>query len=79
MNIYTKMKRFFIYLLSLCAIVSCLQEERSPEEILVPTPAQVECSDESLMLTSKVPTGSEKLVKDTIDDLIGEAIQYIQQ
>ena len=26
---------------------------------------------------SKVP--SEKLVKDTIDDLIGEAIQYIQQ
>lgn len=58
------MKRFFTYLLSLCAIVSCLQEERSPEEILVPTPAQVECSDESLMLTSKVPSGSEKLVQE---------------
>ena len=58
------MKKLFIYLLSLCAIVSCLQEERSPDEILVPTPAQVECSDESLMLTSKVPSGSEKLVQD---------------
>ena len=58
------MKKIFILILSLCAIVSCLQEERSPEEILVPTPAQVECSDESLMLTSKVPTGSEKLVKE---------------
>lgn len=58
------MKKLFIHLLSLCAIVSCLQEERSPDEILVPTPAQVECSDESLMLTSKVPSGSEKLVQD---------------
>ena len=58
------MKKLFIYLLSLCAIISCLQEERSPEEILVPTLAQVECSDVSLMLTSKVPKGAEKLVEE---------------
>ena len=56
------MKKFLIYALSLCAIVSCLQEERSPEEILVPTLAQVESSESSLMMTSKVPKGSEKLV-----------------
>lgn len=57
------MKKLFIYLLSLCSIVSCLQEERSPEEILVPSPAQVECSDaSSLLLTSKVPKKSENLV-----------------
>lgn len=31
----------------------------------------------STLSNSSVP--SEKLVKDTIDDLIGEAIQYIQQ
>lgn len=56
------MKNFLIYALSLCAILSCLQEERSPEEILVPSPAQVDCSESSFMLTSKVPEGSEKLV-----------------
>ena len=58
------MKKIFAFILSLFAIISCLQEERSPEEILVPTPAQVECSTESLMLTSKVPAGSERLVQD---------------
>ena len=58
------MKKLFTYLLSLCAIVSCLQEERSPEEILVPTLVQVESTESSLMLTSKVPKGSEKLVEE---------------
>ena len=58
------MKKLFTYLLSLCAIVSCLQEERSPEEILVPTLAQVESTESSLMFTSKVPKGSEKLVEE---------------
>ena len=57
-------KLSFVYILSLLAIVSCLQEERSPEDILVPSPAQVETSDASLMLTSKVPLGSEKLVQE---------------
>ena len=52
----------FAYILSLLTIVSCLQEERSPEEILVPSPAQVECSESAFSLTSKVPSGSEKLV-----------------
>ena len=56
------MKKIFAFILLLCAIISCLQEERSPEEILIPTPAQVECSDASLMLTSKVPSGSETIV-----------------
>ena len=58
------MKKYFIYILSLILAVSCLEEERSPEEILVPSPAQVETSDASLMLTSKVPSGSEKLVQE---------------
>ena len=49
-------------LFTIFTIVSCLQEERSPEEILVPSPAEVDCSEASLMLTSKVPSGSEKLV-----------------
>ena len=44
--------------------ISCLQEERSPEEILVPSPTQVDCSEASLVLTSKVPKGSEKLVEE---------------
>ena len=52
----------FAYILSLLTIVSCLQEERSPEDILVPSPAQVECSESAFSLTSKVPSGSEKLV-----------------
>ena len=56
------MKKLLTYTLSLLAAISCLQEERSPEEILVPSLAQVECSDASLVLTSKVPKGSEKLV-----------------
>ena len=57
------MKKLFIYLLSLCAIISCLQEERSPEEILVPTLAKVDSTESSLMFTSKVPKGTEKLVE----------------
>ena len=57
-------KLSFVYILSLLAIVSCLQEERSPEDILVPSPAQVDCSEASLVLTSKVPKGSEKLVEE---------------
>jgi len=52
----------FAYILSLLTIVSCLQEERSPEDILIPSPAQVECSESAFSLTSKVPSGSEKLV-----------------
>ena len=51
-----------VALVALFSISSCLQEERSPEEILIPSPAKVDCSDESLKLTSKVPSGSEKLV-----------------
>ncbi|MBO5709864.1 MAG: hypothetical protein J6S01_11030 [Bacteroidales bacterium] len=58
------MKKLFTYFLSLCAIISCLQEERSPEEILVPTLAEVESTESSLMFTSKVPKGSEKLVEE---------------
>ena len=58
------MKKYFIYILSLILAVSCLEEERSPEEILVPSLTQVECSDASMMLTSKVPSGSEKLIQE---------------
>ena len=50
-------------LFTIFTIVSCLQEERSPEEILVPSPAEVDCS-ESFSITSKVPKGSEKLVEE---------------
>lgn len=50
-------------LFTIFTIVSCLQEERSPEEILVPSPAEVNCS-ESFSITSKVPKGSEKLVEE---------------
>ena len=50
-------------LFTIFSIVSCLQEERSPEEILVPSPAEVNCS-ESFSITSKVPKGSEKLVEE---------------
>ena len=43
-NIFTKnMKKLFVLLLPLLAAVGCLQEERSPEEILVPSPAQLVC------------------------------------
>ncbi len=58
------MKKYFFYILSLLLAVSCLEEERSPEEILVPSLTQVECSDASMMLTSKVPSGSEKLIQE---------------
>ena len=47
---------------ALFVMSSCLQEERSPEEFLVPSLAEVECSEESFRLSSKVPAGSEKLV-----------------
>ncbi|MBO5979481.1 MAG: hypothetical protein J6Q12_03515 [Bacteroidales bacterium] len=57
------MKKLLTYTLLLLAVVSCLQEERSPEEILVPSPAQVDCS-EAFAITSKVPKGSEKLVEE---------------
>lgn len=50
-------------LFAIFSIVSCLQEERSPEEILVPSPTEVDCS-ESFSITSKVPKGSEKLVEE---------------
>ena len=50
----------YVFVFVLC--VSCLQEERSPEEILVPTPAQLDCSEAAFSLTSKVPAGSQKLV-----------------
>ena len=50
-------------LFAIFSLVSCLQEERSPEEILVPSPAEVDCS-ESFSITSKVPKGSEKLVEE---------------
>jgi hypothetical protein len=50
-------------LFTIFSLVSCLQEERSPEEILVPSPAEVDCS-ELFSITSKVPKGSEKLVEE---------------
>ena len=58
------MKKLLTYTLLLLAVVSCLQEERSPEEILVPSPVKVDCSEASFSLTSKVPNGSEKLVEE---------------
>ena len=66
------MKKYLIYILSLTLAVSCLQEERSPEDILIPSPAQVDCSASSFSLTSKVPNGSEKLV-DGCGFLVGTA------
>ena len=56
------MKRLLTYTLLLLTVVSCLQEERSPEDILIPSPAQVDCSEASFSLTSKVQNGSERLV-----------------
>ena len=67
------MKKLFSCLaaiMALFSISSCLQEERYPEEILVPSPAQVDCSESSFSLTSKVPSGSEKLV-DACGFLVG--------
>lgn len=61
MYIYEKLVS---YILTLFVIVSCLQKERSPEEILVPTLANVESTETSLMLTSKVPKVSEKHVEE---------------
>lgn len=58
------MKKLFALLLPLLAAVGCLQEERSPEEILVPTPAQMDCSASSFLMTSQVPKGSENLIDD---------------
>lgn len=58
------MKKLFALLLPLLAAVGCLQEERSPEEILVPTPAQMDCSASSFLMTSQVPKGSEDLIDD---------------
>ena len=58
------MKKLFVLLLPLLAAVGCLQEERSPEEILVPTPAQMDCSASSFLMTSQVPKGSENLIDD---------------
>ena len=61
------MKTFVRCLAALSAmfcICSCLQEERSPEDFLVPSLAQIECSESSFVITSKVPSGSEKLVKE---------------
>ena len=58
------MKKLLAYTLLLLAVVSCLQEERSPEDVLIPSPAQVDCSEAWFSLTSKVPNGSEKLVEE---------------
>lgn len=46
----------------LLAAVSCLQEERSPDEILIPSPAQVKCEESSFTLNSTVPKGTEDIV-----------------
>ncbi len=56
------MKKLFVLLLPLLVAVGCIQEERSPEEILVPSPAQLDCSELAFELSSKVPIGSQKLV-----------------
>ena len=58
------MKKIFVLLLPLLAAVGCLQEERSPEDVLVPSPAQMDCSTSSFLMTSKVPKGSENLIDD---------------
>ena len=71
----TAMSRLFkliSYVSAFVLCISCLQEERSPEDILIPSPAQVDCSEASFSLTSKVPNGSEKLV-DECGFLVGTA------
>lgn len=49
-------------MLLLLAAVSCLKEERSPDEILIPSPAQVKCEESSFTMTSTVPKGTEDIV-----------------
>lgn len=56
------MKRLKVYMLLLLAAVSCLKEERSPDEILIPSPAQVKCEESSFEMTSTVPKGTEDIV-----------------
>ena len=56
------MKRLKVYMLLLLAAVSCMKEERSPDEILIPSPAQVKCSETSFTLNSTVPKGTEDIV-----------------
>ena len=46
----------------LLAAVSCLKEERSPDEILIPSLAQVKCEESSFEMTSTVPKGTEDIV-----------------
>ena len=58
------MKKLFVLLLPLLVAVGCLQEERSPEDVLVPSPAQMDCSTSSFLMTSQVPKGSENLIDD---------------
>ena len=58
------MKKLFALLLPLLVALSCLQEERSPEDVLVPSPTQMDCSASSFLMTSKVPKGSENLIDD---------------
>ena len=60
----SRLFKLISYVSAFLLCISCLQEERSPEEILVPSPTQVDCSEASLVLTSKVPKGSEKLVEE---------------
>ena len=60
----SRLFKLISYVSAFVLCISCLQEERSPEDVLIPTPAQVECSDASLLLTSKVPKKSEKLVEE---------------
>ncbi|MBO5862025.1 MAG: hypothetical protein J6Q88_02700, partial [Bacteroidales bacterium] len=77
------MKKLFsrlVALVALFSISSCLQEERSPEEILIPSPAQVDCSESAFSLTSKVPSGSENLVYECgflvgKDKLLGDGLK----
>ena len=77
------MKKLFsrlVALVALFSISSCLQEERSPEDILIPSPAQVDCSESAFSLTSKVPSGSEKLVYECgflvgKDKLLGDGLK----
>ena len=49
-------------MLLLLAAVSCLKEERSPDEILIPSPAQVKCEESSFTMTSTVQKGTEDIV-----------------
>lgn len=56
------MKRLKVYMLLLLAAVSCLKEERSPDEILIPSPAQVKCEESSFTMTSTVQKGTEDIV-----------------